>query len=98
MQHSRDDKCLDNSIMVDTSSAVTRGQCFRHLARDDERLPATLAGLHFLAFNPVAQTLCGTADAECITRSRVGGCHWTDAEIADALDTSPSTVHRVRQA
>jgi transposase len=28
----------------------------------------------------------------------VGGRHWTDAEIAEALDTSPSTVHRVRQA
>jgi transposase len=25
------------------------------------------------------------------------GRHWTDAEIAEALDTSPSTVHRVRQ-
>lgn len=24
--------------------------------------------------------------------------HWTDAEIAEALDTSASTVHRVRQA
>jgi hypothetical protein len=24
--------------------------------------------------------------------------HWTDAEIAEALETSPSTVHRVRQA
>ena len=23
---------------------------------------------------------------------------WTDAEIAEALDTSPATVHRVRQA
>jgi transposase len=29
---------------------------------------------------------------------RVGGRPWTDAEIAEALDTSPSTVHRVRQA
>jgi transposase len=28
----------------------------------------------------------------------VDGHHWTDAEIAEALDTSPSTVHRVRQA
>jgi transposase len=28
----------------------------------------------------------------------VDGRHWTDAEIAEALDTSPSTVHRVRQA
>jgi Homeodomain-like domain len=28
----------------------------------------------------------------------VGGRHWTDAEVAEALDTSPSTVHRVRQA
>jgi hypothetical protein len=28
----------------------------------------------------------------------VGGRHWTDAEIAEALDTSPSTVQRVRQA
>jgi hypothetical protein len=27
-----------------------------------------------------------------------GSRHWTDAEIADALDTSASTVHRVRQA
>jgi transposase len=27
-----------------------------------------------------------------------GGRGWTDAEIADALDTSASTVHRVRQA
>ena len=27
-----------------------------------------------------------------------GGRRWTDAEIADALDTSASTVHRVRQA
>jgi hypothetical protein len=25
-------------------------------------------------------------------------CHWTDAEMAAALDTSVSTVHRVRQA
>lgn len=27
-----------------------------------------------------------------------GARHWTDAEMADALDTSASTVHRVRQA
>jgi transposase len=27
-----------------------------------------------------------------------GGRRWTDAEIADALDTSAATVHRVRQA
>jgi Homeodomain-like domain len=27
-----------------------------------------------------------------------GGRRWTDAEIADALDTSPATVHRVRRA
>jgi transposase len=27
----------------------------------------------------------------------VDGRHWTDAEIAEVLDTSPSTVHRVRQ-
>jgi transposase len=27
-----------------------------------------------------------------------GSRHWTAAEIADALDTSASTVHRVRQA
>ena len=27
-----------------------------------------------------------------------GSRHWTDPEIADALDTSASTVHRVRQA
>ena len=27
-----------------------------------------------------------------------GSRPWTDAEIADALDTSASTVHRVRQA
>lgn len=26
------------------------------------------------------------------------GCRWTDAEIAEALDTSVATVHRVRQA
>ena len=29
---------------------------------------------------------------------RAGSRHWTDTEIADALDTSASTVHRVRQA
>jgi hypothetical protein len=29
---------------------------------------------------------------------REGGRRWTDAEIADALDTSSSTVQRVRQA
>ena len=28
----------------------------------------------------------------------VGGRRWTDMEIAEALDTSASTVHRVRQA
>ena len=28
----------------------------------------------------------------------VGVRHWTEAEIAEALDPSPSTVHRVRQA
>jgi transposase len=28
----------------------------------------------------------------------VGARHWTDAEMAEALDTSASTVHRVRQA
>ena len=28
----------------------------------------------------------------------VNALPWTDAEIAEALDTSPSTVHRVRQA
>jgi hypothetical protein len=28
----------------------------------------------------------------------VDGRHWTDAEIAEALDTSPSTVQRVRHA
>jgi transposase len=27
-----------------------------------------------------------------------GARHWTDAEMAEALDTSASTVHRVRQA
>ena len=27
-----------------------------------------------------------------------GERHWSDAEIAEALDTSASTVHRVRQA
>jgi transposase len=27
-----------------------------------------------------------------------GGHRWTDAEIAEALDTSAATVHRVRQA
>ena len=27
-----------------------------------------------------------------------GGRRWTDAEIAEALDTSAATVHRVRQA
>lgn len=30
--------------------------------------------------------------------SGVGERRWSDAEIADALDTSASTVHRVRQA
>lgn len=30
--------------------------------------------------------------------SRTGSRRWTDTEIADALDTSASTVHRVRQA
>jgi transposase len=29
---------------------------------------------------------------------RAGSRRWTDAEIAEALDTSASTVHRVRQA
>jgi hypothetical protein len=29
---------------------------------------------------------------------RVDGYHWTDAERAEALDTSPSTVQRVRHA
>ena len=28
----------------------------------------------------------------------VDGRHWTDAEIAEALDPSPATVQRVRQA
>jgi transposase len=27
-----------------------------------------------------------------------GGRHWTDTEIAEALDTSAATIHRVRQA
>jgi len=27
-----------------------------------------------------------------------GGHRWTDAEMAEALDTSAATVHRVRQA
>ena len=27
-----------------------------------------------------------------------GSRHWTDTEIADALDTSAATIHRVRQA
>ena len=27
-----------------------------------------------------------------------GARHWTDAEMAEALDTSASTIHRVRQA
>lgn len=29
---------------------------------------------------------------------QAGARHWTDAEMAEALDTSASTVHRVRQA
>ena len=48
----------------------------------------------------------GTRAAAAITRARIllkadlgpDGDAWDDAAIADALDTSPSTVHRVRQA
>jgi transposase len=48
----------------------------------------------------------GTAAAATLARARVllkadqadGGPAWADARIADALDVSLSTVHRVRQA
>jgi transposase len=48
----------------------------------------------------------GRAAAVKLLRARIllkadveaGERHWTDAEIAEALDTSESTVHRVRQA
>lgn len=38
--------------------------------------------------------------ARILLKADVGAesCPWTDAEIAEALDTSASTVHRVRQA
>jgi len=48
----------------------------------------------------------GRASAEKLRHARIllkadvgaDSCLWTDAEIAEALDTSASTVHRVRQA
>jgi transposase len=48
----------------------------------------------------------GTAAAATLTHARIllkadaaaGGPNWSDAQIAEALDTSPATIHRVRQA
>jgi hypothetical protein len=47
----------------------------------------------------------GSRAASVLTRARIllkadaddGGPHWTDPAIADAVETSLSTVHRVRQ-
>ena len=50
--------------------------------------------------NPGRAAAVQLLPARILLKADVGGDSrsWTDAEIADALDTSASTVHRVRQA
>ncbi|MCE4352381.1 transposase, partial [Xanthomonas hortorum pv. cynarae] len=43
---------------------------FRRLARDYERLPETLAGLHFVVFTILMHWKCSRSISKFITRSR----------------------------
>ncbi len=73
--------------VVDCSFAWASG--FRRLVRDDELLPQTLAGIHFIMFAPDAAQ-CHSTHRECITPSR---CSLHAGGFDANLAISPSAAY-----